>query len=52
MDFTYKARLVAGEYITEVAEISNYSSIVSRESVRIAMVIAALNYLKLEAGDI
>ena len=31
---------------------SNYSSVVSRESVRIAMVVAALNSLKIEAGDI
>ena len=52
MDFTHKARLVAGGHTTEVTEISNYSSVVSRESVRTAMVIAALNDLKLEAGDI
>ena len=52
MDFTHKARLVAGGHTTEVTEISNYSSVVSRESVRIAMVIAALNELKLETGDI
>ena len=52
MDFTHKARLVAGGHTTEVTEISNYSSVVSRESVRIAMIIAALNDLKLETGDI
>ena len=52
MDFTHKARLVAGGYTTEVTEMSNYSSVVSRESVRIAMVVADLNSLKIEAGDI
>ena len=52
MDFTHKARLVDGGHTTKVTEISNYSSVVSRESGRIAMVIAALNDLKLEAGYI
>lgn len=52
MNFTPKTRLVDGGHIPEVIEISNYSSVVSRESVRVAMVIAALNYLKVEAGDI
>ena len=49
MDLSHKTRLVARVYITKVTSISNYSSVVSRESVRIAMVIAALNDLKLEA---
>ena len=52
MDFTHKARLVTRGHTTEVTEISNYPSVASRDSVRIAMVIAALNDLKLEAGDI
>ena len=51
MDSTHKARLVAGGHTTEVVEMSNYYSVVSRESVRIAMVIVALNTLKIEAGD-
>ena len=51
MDSTHKARLVAGGHTTEVVEMSNYSSVVSRESVRIAMVVVALNTLKIEAGD-
>ena len=52
MEFTHKARLVPGGHTTKITYISNYSSVVSRKSVRIAMVIAALNDLKLEAGDI
>ena len=52
MDFMHKARLDDRRLTAEVTGISNYSSVVSRESVRIAMVIAALNDLKLEAGDI
>ena len=45
IDFTHKACLVARGHTTEVTEISNYSSVVSRESVRIAIVIAVLNGL-------
>ena len=52
VDFTHKARLVAGWHTTDVTEISNYSNVVSRESVRTSMVIASLNDFKLEAGDI
>ena len=52
MDCTHKSCLAAGGHITEVTEISNYSSAVSRESVRIAMVVTTLNNLKIEAGDI
>jgi hypothetical protein len=34
IDFTRKARLVAGGHLTEVPSILTYSSVVSRESVR------------------
>ena len=50
--FTHKARLVVGGHTTEVTEMSNYSSIVSRESVRIVMVVAALHSLNIEDGGI
>ena len=52
MEFIHKARLVLEGHTTEVTEMSNYSSVVSRESVHIAMVVTALNNLKIEAGEI
>ena len=52
MTLTRKARLVAGGHKTEVPKDSVYSSVVSRESVRIAFLVAALNDLKIEAADI
>jgi hypothetical protein len=44
--------LVAGGHQTEEPTESIYSSIVSQDSVRIAFLIAALNGLKILAGDI
>jgi Reverse transcriptase (RNA-dependent DNA polymerase) len=52
MDFTHKARLVAGGHVTDPPSSITYSSVVSRESVRIAFVIAALNDLEIMAADI
>ena len=43
MDFTRKARFVAGGHTTEAPSSITYSSAVSRESVRIGFLIAALN---------
>jgi hypothetical protein len=47
-----KARLVAGGHMTEPPPSITYASVVSRESVRIAFLIAALNDLDVEAADI
>ena len=51
-DLTRKARLVAGGHQTEVPTESVYSSVVSRDSVRIAFTIAALNGLDVLAADV
>jgi Reverse transcriptase (RNA-dependent DNA polymerase) len=51
-DLTRKARLVAGGNQTEEPAESIYLSVVSRHSVRIAFLIAALNGLKILAGDV
>ena len=50
--FRRKARMVAGGHTTEVPATLTYSSVVSRDSVRIALTIAALNGLKVLACDI
>ncbi|MGH3054233.1 MAG: reverse transcriptase domain-containing protein, partial [Gaiellaceae bacterium] len=52
MDFTRKARLVAGGHVTDPPTTHTYSSVVSRDSVRIALLIAALNDLDVLAADI
>jgi hypothetical protein len=52
VDLTRKARLVAGGHQTEVPKDSVYSSVVSRDSVRIAFMLAALNGLDVLAADI
>ena len=52
MDFTRKARFVAGGHTTETPVGLCYSSVVSRESVRIAFLVAALNDLDVFACDI
>jgi hypothetical protein len=51
-DFTRKARLVAGGHMTDPPASITYASVVSRESVRIAFLLAALNGLDILAGDI
>ena len=45
MNFTRKARFVAGRHTTETPASLTYSSVVSRESVRIAVFLGALNGL-------
>jgi Reverse transcriptase (RNA-dependent DNA polymerase) len=51
-DLTRKARLVAGGHQTDVPKESVYSSVDSRDSVRIAFLIAALNGLDVLARDV
>ncbi len=50
--FKRKARLVAGGHKTEAPGTITYASVVSRETVRIALKLAALNDLQVKAGDI
>jgi len=52
MDFTRKARFVTGGHMTDPPVIMTYSSVVSRDSVRIGFILAALNDLELVAADI
>lgn len=49
---TRKARLVADGHKTRPASSITYSSVVSRDSVRIALTIASLNSLEVSACDI
>ena len=51
-DLRRKARLVAGGHKTDPPKESTYSSVVSRDSVRIAFTIAALNGLDVLVGDV
>jgi hypothetical protein len=52
MDFTRKARLVAGGRPTDPHSCLTYSSVVSRESVRIAFLIAAINGYDVIEADV
>jgi len=52
MDFTRKARLVAGGHMTRPPDTDTYSSVVSRESVRIAFLTAQLLDLDVSCVDI
>jgi len=51
-DFRRKARFVAGGHMTEAPASNTYASVVSRESVRIALTLAALNDLEVKTADI
>jgi hypothetical protein len=51
-NFTRKARLVAGGHTTDAPSSLTYSSVVSRDSVRIAFLIAALNDLDIMCADV
>ena len=51
-NFCRKAQLVAGGHTTEAPATLTYSSVVSRDSVRIALTVAALNELDVMACDI
>ena len=50
--FRRKARLVAGGHMTEEPAVMTYASVVTRETVRIALTIAALNDLEVKTGDV
>ena len=52
MDFTRKARFVAGGHVTDPPDCMTYSSVVSRETVRLALLLVALNDLDVCAADI
>lgn len=53
MDFTRKARFMAGGHMTETPGSLTYSSSgVSRDSIRIAFLIAGLNKLGVLVGDV
>ena len=45
IDFIRKARYVAGGDLTDLRSSMTYVSMVSRDSVRLAFLVAALNYL-------
>ena len=51
-NFQPKARLVAGGHMTDTPSTLTYSSVVSRDSIHIALPIAALNELSVMACDI
>ena len=52
MDLTRKARFVAGGHQTDPPKESTYSSVVSRDSIRIAFTLAALNDLDVLSADV
>ena len=51
-DFRRKARLVAGGHMTTAPAAVTYASVVTRETVRIALTLAALNDLQVKCGDV
>jgi hypothetical protein len=50
--FHRKAQFVAGGHTTDTPHVITYASVVSRESTRIALILAALNDLEVTMGDI
>ena len=52
MDLRRKVRYIAGSYLTDPPALMTYSSVISRESVRIAFLVTALNDLNVLAGNI
>jgi hypothetical protein len=52
LDLVRKARFVAGGHQTDPPEESVYSSVISRDSVRLAFVIAALNDVEILSADV
>ena len=51
-NFRREARLVASGHLTDTPTAMTYASVVSRESVRIALTPAALNDLEVKTADI
>ncbi len=52
VDFSRKARVVASGHVTDAPATMTCTSVVSRETVRIALTIAALNSLDVKTGDV
>ena len=51
-DFSRKAHLVAGGHMVEAPKSLTYASMVSKESVRIAMTLAELNDIEVKTSDV
>ncbi len=51
-DFRCKARLVSGGHMTKAPATITYASVVSRETMLIALLMAALNDLNVKVGDV
>jgi hypothetical protein len=51
-DFRQKARLVAGGHRNEAPATITYASVVSGETMRLALTIASLNDLEVKVGDV
>ena len=51
-DLRYKARMVDGGHMTDNPPNITYASVVSRETVKIALTVAALHYLSVKTADI
>ena len=51
-DFRYKAILVADGFMTKTPKCQIYSSVVSRETVRLSLTIATLNDPQVKSGDV
>ncbi len=51
-DFRQKARLVAGGHLTEAPATITYASVVSRETVHLALTFASLNDLEVKVGNV
>ena len=51
-DFCRKACFIAEFHKTETPETITYSSVVSRETVRICLIVADINDLEVKAADI
>ena len=51
-NFRRKARYVAGGHVTDAPATLTYASVVSRETVRVALTLAALNALEVKTADI
>ena len=51
-DFRCKARLVASGHMTDTPAAITYTSVVSHESVRLALMLAVLNALEVKYGDV
>src|SRR5688572_8859042 len=50
--FRWKARMVACGHMTEAPAVKTYASVVFRETVQVALTVAALNGLEVKASDI